>query len=302
MPSGGRTNPESGSEKSRYPGTFLLAFREAAASAGWQIERWQGDAVACKDANGESLVVGLENLFRRLRRQERTEWPKLIVEFLSKVHVSGQISEMERDLAEVADRLLLRLGPPFPPLPNAAKVWSQPLDETGLVVSLVIDHPETMCYVTEEMIGRSEQPGSHWMQRGLDNLRQRTPQDCLQVIHEESGVHLCAIGDAYDCSRALIVTPYLLEAPFGFFVAVPNRDELLILPMSVAAMPSIHLLKLLARQNHQKAPYPVSDEVYWVHQGKWHRFGIEFSGNEVSIRPPVEFIAVLERLKPSEEG
>ncbi len=295
MPQSDRTDP--GSNRARYPGTFLLAFREAADSLGWHIQSWRGDSVACTDGAGEKLLVGLENLFRRVRRQDRGEWPKLVAEFLRKVNVGGKSDDLDRDLSEVADRLLLRVGPPFPQLPGAAKVWNQPLDATGLVVSLVIDHAETMSYVTEEMIERSGTPGSDWLERAMTNLRERTPREALEQVHKDSSIQLCAVGDAYDSSRALIVEPHFLQAPHGYFLAIPSRDELLVLPMSGEAMATIHLLKLLARQNHQKAPYPVSDEIFWVHHGKWHRFPVEVKGNEVSIQPPAEFLAVFDALK-----
>jgi hypothetical protein len=301
MPTSGRSDPGSGSGKSRYPGTFLLAFREAAAKLGWKIESWQGDAIVCQDGTGEPLVVGLENLYRRVRREQRSEWPAQIADFLRKVHVGGQMTDQNRDLIEVAEQLLLRLAPPFPALPETARVWNQPLDETGLVISLVIDHAETMSYVTEEMIEKSGQPGDHWLELALANLRQRTPQDCLELIHQESGIRLCALGDAYDSARALIVEPYLMVAPNGFFVGVPNRDELLVLPTTAEAMAGVHLLKLLALQNHQKAPYPVSSEVLWSYRGKWHRFPMDLKGNQLNIRPPAEFVEVLNELKPPDE-
>src|SRR5438132_10095477 len=203
MPPSHRSDPgRPCSDRPRYPGTFLLAFREAAAAVGWTIQRWQGDSIGCTDAAGESLMVGLENLYRRVRRHDRSDWPELIAEFLRKVNVGGKSGALERDLSTVADRLLLRLGPPFPQLPGPAKVWNQPLDDTGLVISLVIDHPETMSYVTDEMVANSGTPADDWLERALDNLRERTPRAALEEIHDESGVRLCAIGDAYDSSRA----------------------------------------------------------------------------------------------------
>jgi hypothetical protein len=275
----------------------LLAFREAAASLGWTIDRLQPDSVACTDSAGEALTVGLENLYRRVRREDRAAWPSLIADFLRKVAISGKPTDLDRDLSEVADRLLLRLGPAFPKFPGAAQVWNQPLHETGLVVSLVIDHPETMSYVTEEMIDRSGVPGQEWLERAIVNLRARTPADTFATVHEQSGIRLCTLGDAYDSSRALVVGDYLTDTPHGYFVAVPSRDELLVLPTTPAALTTIHVLKLLAMQNHQKAPYPVSEELFWVYGDKWHLFPIEIKGNEVNVRPPDEFIHVLEMLK-----
>jgi hypothetical protein len=294
MPSSNRSDP--GTDRAKYPGSFLLAFRAAAATVHWTIERWHGDAVACVDAKGERLMVGLENLYRRIRRQDRGDWPRLIAEFLTKVNVSGKVEELKRDLTEVADRLLLRLGPPFPPMPGP-KVWNQPLDHTGLVISLVIDHEETMSYVTEEMIENSGAPGGTWLQRAVTNLIGRTPGDAFSLVQDNSDIRLCTVGDAYDSSRALIAEHHLPETPHGYFIAIPSRDELMVLPMQRSAIETLPLLKMLTAQNHQKSPYPVSDELFWVYQGTWHRFPIEIKGKEVNIRPPEEFLAVLDALK-----
>src|SRR5579871_5112686 len=85
-----RSNPGTGSGPPRYPGTFLLAVREAVDRLNWKIQRWLGDAIRCVDAEGEEHTVGLENLFRRTRRQQRDTWPVYIAEFLSKVRLTEE--------------------------------------------------------------------------------------------------------------------------------------------------------------------------------------------------------------------
>src|SRR5207249_9335425 len=77
-----RSDPGYGSGPQRYPGSFLLAFREAVAALDWKVVRWLGGAVECSDAGGREHVVGLENLYRRARREERASWPELIATFL----------------------------------------------------------------------------------------------------------------------------------------------------------------------------------------------------------------------------
>src|SRR5260370_18828673 len=106
-----RSNPGQGSPRPKYPGTFLLAFREAAAGLDWQVRRWLGSAVECLDASGQEQVVGLENLYRRARREDRAGWPELIAGFLRGVH-AGQFAKPPRDLAEAPDRLLCGVRPP----------------------------------------------------------------------------------------------------------------------------------------------------------------------------------------------
>src|SRR6266566_3496770 len=207
MPSRGRSNPGHGSTPPKYPGTFLLAFREA--------------------------VAGLENLFRRARQRERETWPALITEFLQTVTAGGENEAMPAELAAAADQLLVRLGQPLNAMPNEARVWSQPLAGTDLCINLVIDFPNRMFYVTEKLVEDSGKPGEEWLERALANLRARTPADCFEGIHEESDMRLCNVGDAYDSSRALLLSTLLPDAQtLGCFVTLPSRDELIVLPIS----------------------------------------------------------------------
>src|SRR5579872_6184695 len=105
-----RHHPGQGSPPPRYPGTFLLALREGLAAAGWKVQRWLGNAVECVDAQGREQVVGLENLYRRARREDRGGWPELVAGFLASVHAE-HLDKPPPALAEVADRLLVRIGP-----------------------------------------------------------------------------------------------------------------------------------------------------------------------------------------------
>ena len=125
---------------------------------------WLGSAVECVDAQGREQVVGLENLYRRARCEERSGWPELIGSFLGSVHAE-QFDKPPQALAEVADRLLVCIGQPLPKRADGPEVWSEPVGETGLGLILVIDYPRSMFYVTAKMVEDSESPGSVWLER-----------------------------------------------------------------------------------------------------------------------------------------
>jgi hypothetical protein len=294
-----RSDPGHGSGPPRYPGTFLLAFREALAGLNWQARRWRGHVVDCSDAEGREHTVGLENLYRRARRGERAEWPALISEFLRSVLSTEVNEDLPTNLAAVADQLMVRLGQPLQPAPDEARVWMQPLPGTGLVVNLVVDYPNRMIYATEEMIAASGRSGAEWLEKALANLRSRTDADCFQPIHEDSGLLMCNVADAYDSSRALLLGALLPQGSAdGWFVALPSRDQLLVLPVDDSALAFVHVMKIVSDRNYKSAPYPISDEVYWVHDGAWHVFRIKVEGEKVTLEPPPEFLDVLKRIMP----
>jgi hypothetical protein len=290
-----RSNPGFGSTPPRYPGSFLLAVREGLAEAGWQPRRWLGLAVECQDQDGREQLLGLENLYRRLRSEDRSQWPKLIVEMLHNVPVEASETTA---LSDVAERVLVRLGPPTSRIGEPDKeIWFQPLLGKHFGLTLVVDHPNAMSYVNHGQLAASGQDGPTWLVRALDNLRQRTPRDAAHVVHEESGLLQCEIADAYDSSRALILEWLLPEyAENGYFVAVPGRDQLFILPVDKRALEFVAWLRMIANKVHQTVPYPISPEVYWVHDGAWRPFGIELGTDKIVVTPPPEFEAVLRRL------
>jgi hypothetical protein len=297
-----RSDPGFGSGRSRYPGTFLLAFREAVAGMGWQIRRWLGDAVECVDAEQRQQVVGLENLFRRARRAERSNWTELIADFL-KTSQLGPIDHPPEDLASVADKLLVRLGPPMSPGAQGLPVWQQEIEGTPLVLCLVIDFPQSMFYVTRAMVENSDQPGEEWLKQALANLLQQTPAECFKVIHEEVGLYQSSIGDAYDSSRVLLLDSVLPDTrQYGCMVAMPGRDELLVLPVTAQSLSFLPLLKAVAVKNFKSAPYPISSEVFWIKDGQWRLMAIELSDSQANIQPPEEFLPILHELMPQDEA
>jgi hypothetical protein len=295
-----RSDPGHGSGPQRYPGSFLLALREAAAGLDWKITRWLGPAVACLDAEGREHVVGLENLYRRARREDRANWPGLIATFLGMID-REQFQEPPTDLAAVAERLLPRLGRPVGPRSDGPDVWAQPLAGAALSANLVVDYPQSMYYVTVPMVEESGRPAGEWLQRAVANLKAQTPEGCFEVVHEESGMRQCALGDAYDSSRAFLLDELLPETrDEGYLVALPGRDEILVLPVTGPALAYAPLLKNVAEQSFRTAPYAITDEVFWVHEGRWHLFPIDIRGDTVTATPPPEFQQVLDRLVPNE--
>src|SRR5437763_1237387 len=108
------TDPGRGYGGQRYPGTFLLALREAFSRLGWQARRWLGDAVDCTDAKGREQTMALENLFRRVRPLDRSTWSDALAEMLSQVPDEALV-DPPKALSEVVDRLRVRLGRPMGP-------------------------------------------------------------------------------------------------------------------------------------------------------------------------------------------
>ena len=116
-------------------------------------------------------------------------------------------------------------------------------------------------------------------------------------------ISICFVGDAYDSSRALLLDRLLPQnSAKGFFVAVPNRDQLLFLPVTREALQAVHLVKIVADKNYRGAPYPISPDVFWIREAVWRRFDIQVRDREVTITPPSEFATVMELLMVEDDA
>jgi hypothetical protein len=279
-----------------------LAFGEAIARAKWKIRRRHGAIVECVDERGREQVVGLENLFRRLRREAREQWPMLMVDFLKAISSAKDEDAAVVNLASAGEQLLVRIGPPFHKDAGGARIWSQAIGDTGLSINLVLDYPSRMTYVTEKLVNESGRPDKEWLTKAIDNLYARTPPDCLKLVDPDTGIRMCTVGDAFDSSRVLVLDRLMPEGrDNGFFVAVPSRDQFLVLPVTRASLANAYLLKQVAEKTYPTAPYPISNEVFWVRDGAWHRVGIQVRGEQATLSPPTEFGEVLARLRMDDD-
>ncbi|HZZ82711.1 MAG TPA: hypothetical protein VFE62_29705 [Gemmataceae bacterium] len=275
----------------------MLALREAIERLGWQAQAWKGGSVVCLDATKEQREVGLENLYRRLRREPRDTWPDLLVDLLGSV--PAEAGKAPENLSEVADQLMVRLGPPVRGQGAEVGIWSMPLVDRHLSAFLVIDFPTSMSYVNDAMIASSGQAADYWFQRGLANLRDKSAPTCFAPVHDESGLLQAQASDAYDSSRALLVDELIPgHEEDGFYVIVPGRDHCFVLLVTAESLMLAPWLRSIAIKMCKDMPYPISPELFWVRGGLWHHFEIEEGGNELRVTPPAAFVEIMERLRP----
>jgi hypothetical protein len=279
--------PTSPSEPGGYPEAFVEAVRQAAAVVGWQFRSEDADGLEFVDRNGVRQSIGMKKFFRRFSDHNPAEWPTRVAEYLRTVIAltKGQVND---DLNAQAERVLVRLSQPYPRAPGLS-VWSRPFPETGLAVMLVIEEGEGLRFVREDMVAASGCSGEEWYERGLENLRRRTPPGSLRVMEPESGLMGCCVGDAHDGSRALLLESLLPEpAPDGVLASVPRRDALLALPLNRKAMEqrSLALLKVFTQNQHAEASHPISPDIFWVRNGIWHRLGVGGRGRWGPLATP----------------
>jgi hypothetical protein len=280
---------------SPFPDDFRGAVTEQLTAVGYRVVGWRECGVDVRPPVGDEQYIGLTNLHRRVRGADPAEWPQVIREFLNHLTSVLTTPAIPDDLATVADRLRPRLGPPFDRV-GQKHPWGIPLPGTGLEINLVVDFPHTMAYVTDAMLAKSRTKAEDLLDIALENLRNSTPGDYFERASDELDIYIGHTGDGYDSARALLVEEYMPDSPAGFWVAIPSREELAVWPVSFAALGRVHVLKMFATENYHEHAYPVTDDVFWVWQGTWYRFGITLKDTDLVIDAPDPFGEALREL------
>jgi hypothetical protein len=276
---------------------FRTLVAEELQALGFSIERWHADGLDYRDPHGQTGYLGLTNVLRRYFSVDQELRLAILRDFLGHVLQSGAYRrESPERLSDFQFRILVRIGRPFSSLD--AQPWNKPLPGTDLFFHLVIDHPGFMTYVTVEQMLESQQSSEEWLNQAMENLKDRTPVDWLERLHEPSGIQVGHLNDSYDASRALILTEIVDSPPAGWLVAIPSRDWLFCRPVTADGLPHLYLLKVLAEKNYAREPYPISDEVYWIRGHRWQRFPMEIAGETIRMTPPHGFIEAIGGLHP----
>ncbi len=280
---------------SQFPTDFRTAITTRLVAGGYTIVVWEQNGVnVCPPGGLDEQYIGLANLHRRVRAADIAEWPEMIGAFLERLAKAVSAPDIPHDLTTITERLRPRLGRPFDR--SAAHPWGIALPGTGLEITLVVDFPHTMAFVTDEMLKRSRKRGEDLLDVAIENLRASTPPDFFDRASPDHDIYIGHTGDGYDATRALLVEELMPDSPAGFWVAIPSREELAVWPVSFPAIKDVHGLHLFATENFREHAYPITDDVFWVWQGMWHPFITLKNGDSV-IDPPDLFIEALQELE-----
>jgi len=270
------------------PGWFLEAFVQALARMGKQLVRWEGDTAVVKAEKG-ALRFGLENVYRKTLAVPEEQRVGRIVEHLKNLQNVGSVSS----LAAARERLFPRLRTPIEE-ELARKLWWIPFQDTGLIVILVIDHPDAMTYVTRKMVEESGRSAEDWLDLATDNLRLITSSDLIVEV-DDAGLLAVGTADAYDAVRGLLLEQFVPDPdPQGYIASVPNRDRLYFYP--VAGNPfneRFAQILIETMKEHQHGSYAICDTVFWIHQGEWHEVTWNWDGENLTVGCPEGLKALL---------
>jgi hypothetical protein len=269
--------------------------------------RGRGEEVRIEDGvahtSGELLDgghFGLQNVAQRCARALPEAWPELV-----KAHFDAVIATMGpgagkpdmSDLERVRTQLRARL---YPALPVLDRTFGWPLTEE-LFLALAVDLPTSVVTVSraeraawsidDEALGRL----------AMDNLAREAPARESTAEAGDGVVIRIVEGESmFTATRAVALFDgdAHREHPFGALVVVPTRHVFAWVQIeSMKELDAVAVLAAVAEGAHREGPGSITEQVYWVHQGKWHL--VQTARNEdgsFSVQPPDGLVVVMNRL------
>lgn len=123
--------------------------------------------------------------------------------------------------------------------------------------------------------------------------------------HERPEVTEVAVGDAatitvlsgspFAASVALDPSEFVAVGEAGALVALPAQDLALIYGLGgPGGHAALGELLVQARQHHEAGPDPLTDDVFWCHDGRWEVVPVELDMGTFHVRPSETLLEVLD--------
>jgi hypothetical protein len=220
--------------------------------------------------------VNLQNLAQMCKAHPQVEWEALISDYLERVQllISGNSEPAitGQAFSDIADTIAVRIYPGGTILENDPVKSIYREDIPGTAATLVLDLPDRIVTITQEMAAPWNKTPQELFQLGLNNVN-RTCIPSIAEVDIEDGMHIIEIRS----SNFLTATYALLleEFPqtigkFGTLIGIPNRYLLACYPIDdKSVIRAITRLFPVIDQLYMEGPGSISPHLYWYRNGKY---------------------------------
>ena len=118
------------------------------------------------------------------------------------------------------------------------------------------------------------------------NLRRKTPAHGWTDIVTVDGLNAYVAKDGLSSSRVLCLQDLVRPWPFeGVLVAMPTRDQLLVLPLDrLDVLQSMRIMVLAGDTARENGTHPLSDQLFWFDGEQWEWVQISHLKNQIEIK------------------
>jgi hypothetical protein len=260
-------------EEYRYVITLV---QQSMAALGKQILKIDEGIVSIARSEGEDLRLGLDNLLRRLRQQDREEWPAAVHDHMEKL---GKLDEQQsaytyffKDFDYSYKFLKLLVKPEgFAPADFIEQLIHRQ-DVPGTRTFLVMDYADQFRFINRDDIGEWERTEDELFEVAQSNMS--LEEVAVRPVSLTTGQPMFVFfsGD-YSAGYALDFqrNANFAIGEYGAIVALPSKGMCLAVPIhSAESLAVLEQVVSVALQCYTEEQGPISPELYWWFAGQFH--------------------------------
>lgn len=268
--------------------------------------------------------LDLAPLRRRMLDGAKADWPELVEQYVSELRIDGD-GDGDADAvapaasgashpANTADGLLWdRVRAPLRARILAADasmtmtgMLQRPVAD-GLVEAVMTEHGHYLL-PGGELVAAGDAVG--WgvtehvvFEAARANARAAAPLEVERFTIDGAGLVALFGPSHYTATHVLWLSEHLAAIPGyaeadGALVVLPHRHLIAVHPIeSAAVVDAAGTLLRFAAQQFETCPGPITDQLYWWHDGALHRLPSDSVGETLQVFPSESFAALLDRLR-----
>jgi hypothetical protein len=240
-------------------------------------------------------TVGLRTIQQTCTPLPRAQWRAVIAEHLGGLAEAAQSRLDLRDLDAVRPLLRTRL---YDEAGEERRLLAGRVVAPGLYEALVADQPNTVHGIPTEIADSWGEPIDDLLALGRAQV---IDDGLLERQHLDLGAASATLLEdvsPYTTGHVAWLSSYIDIPVSGALVVVPTRNVVLASPMVTRqeSLAAAHALLLNADRLYDQGPAGISPHLYWWRRGELTILPGSLDGDRVEMRPPVEFVRVLEEL------
>jgi hypothetical protein len=164
---------------------------------------------------------------------------------------------------------------------------------------LCIDLPSSVQTVNPDRVARWGVAVDELFAIGLENVRRECVPELVRDELEPGVPYLALTGQSFFvATHALMLRRWDgFVGRGGALVAIPHRHAVICHPIeNIQTVKAVHRLALIARGMEQEGPGSITPGIYWYHDDRFTPIPYEVTGEKFVLRPPDEFVELLNRL------
>jgi hypothetical protein len=278
----------------------------------WRVMARDRLEVGRTDAAWPGIGLDLAPLRERMYDRPKADWPELVEQYVSELRLTGDDPADPAASAAAPDgSLWAQMREPLrarilPADANLSGTLQRPVAD-GLVEAVMTERggqpiPGGELVAADDALGWGVAQNVVF-DAARANARAAAPLEAESFTIDGTGLIALFGPSHYTATHVLWLSEHLAGIPGyaaanGALVVLPHRHLIAVHPITSAAVVAAAgtLLRFAATQ-FETCPGPISDQLYWFHDGTLNRLPSDSVGETLQVFPSDRFAALIDRLR-----